>query len=88
MELKRVRAVEQRFRNKMGEIEEINHQYLEVLHEETIKFLWWTFKKKHWIKIDEEIVPSAIVMEHNCLGWTAWKSKWNGMPNVKWIKLQ
>ena len=86
METKRVRGVESRIRNKFGEIGETYTQYLEELHVKVIKFFWRTWTWNKWVVIDEEEIPPAIYMQAACLGSTDWKSKWSGMPNVKWLK--
>jgi len=86
MNERRVRSIEHRFRNKMNEIEETRIQYLEELHTQTKRFLWWTWTEDNWIEIDREIVPSFAWMQVGALGSTDWKSKWNGMANTKWIK--
>lgn len=86
---KRVRAVFKTYPpNKFGERNEEMIQFLEVLVEKRIKILWWTWTTHRWVEIDREIVPSAIWMQASILGSTDWKSKWNGMPGVVWLKKQ
>ena len=70
--------------NRFGERHEEMIQVLEVRQEH--KFLWWSWTT--WKEIDREIVPSAIWQQAATLGWTDWKSKWNGMPNVEWVKIK
>lgn len=68
--------------NRFGEKREEAIQVLEELR--TKKFLW--FSRKIWVEIDREIIPSGVWQQAFALGSTDWKSKWNGMPNVKWLK--
>lgn len=42
----------------------------------------------YWKTIDIEIVPSFAWIQHNTLGSTEWKSKWNILKNVNWNKMK
>ena len=68
--------------NRFGEKHEEMIQVLEI--KKYHKFLWWSWVT--WKEIDREIVPSGIWQQAFTLGSTDWKSKWNGMPDVEWIK--
>jgi len=80
---KRVRAFFKTYPpNRFGEKHEEMIQVLEI--KQYHKFLCWSWVT--WKEIDREIVPSFAWIQHNALGSTDWKSKWNGMNNVEWIK--
>jgi hypothetical protein len=86
---KRVRAFFKTYpRNRYGEKHEEMIQVLEMLETKTYKFLWWTWTHENWVEIDREIVPSGIWQQAFTLGSTDWKSKWNGLSNVEWVKTQ
>tara|TARA_R110002096_G_scaffold26173_4_gene81090 strand:- start:8168 stop:8419 length:252 start_codon:yes stop_codon:yes gene_type:complete len=68
--------------NQHGERHEEMIQVLEVSKPQ--KFFWWSWNT--WIEIDREIVPSGIWQQAFTLGSTDWKSKWNGMPDIHWVK--
>jgi hypothetical protein len=40
----------------------------------------------YWKTIDQETVPSFAWLQRAIFGSTEWKSKWNGMKDVTWIK--
>lgn len=64
--------------------EEIHYQYLQ---EKVIVKLFNIKLFFYWKTIDEEIVPSFAWIQHNTLGFTEWKSKWNDLENVNWDKI-
>ncbi len=83
MNKRRVRAFFKTYpQNRFGEKHEEMIQVLEELRVK--KFLWFSWKA--WVQIDREVVPSGIWQQAFTLGSTDWKSKWNGMPNVEWVK--
>lgn len=63
--------------------EEIHRQYLQ---EKIIVKLFNIKLFSYWKTVDQEVVPSFAWIQHNCLGFTEWKSKWYGLENVNWGK--
>lgn len=68
--------------------EEYNYTLYQYLQEKKQFKIFGITLFIYWKTIDTEIVPSFAWIQHNTLGSTEWKSKWNGLENVNWNKIK
>jgi len=82
----RVIGIMHTWTNKNNEPEEELIQYLQKRCKRKHTF-FGLLPKFYWETIDLKIVPSFAWI-HKCIfgDESNWKSKWNGIPNIDWIK--
>lgn len=64
--------------------DEYTEKLIQYLQEKKKVSLFRVTLFSYWSTIDKEEVSTFAWIQHNCLGFTDWKSKWFELENISW----